>query len=80
MTRGVDSGEKTLDTTSGTECKISWDSKARRKMSLTIAIVPLERGKLYGDRLHSTFSLPNLAKRKFQPNVTISFSQILKNK
>ena len=37
MTSGVDSGEKTLDTTSGTKCKISWDSKARRKMSLTIA-------------------------------------------
>ena len=35
MTRGVDSGEKTLDTTSGNECKFLWDSKARRKMSLT---------------------------------------------
>ena len=35
ITRGVNSGEKTLDTTSGNECKFSWDSKARRKMSLT---------------------------------------------
>ena len=34
MTRGVDSGEKTLDTTSGNECKFSWDSKTRRKTSL----------------------------------------------
>ena len=36
MTTGVDSGEKTLHTTSGNECKFSWDSKARRKTSLTI--------------------------------------------
>ena len=40
-------------------------------------LVPLERGKLYGGRLRSTFSLTNLAKSKFQLNVTISFSQIL---
>ena len=31
ITRGVDSSEKTLDTTIGNECKFSWDSKARRK-------------------------------------------------
>ena len=31
MTRRVDSSEKTLHTTSGNECKFSWDSKARRK-------------------------------------------------
>ena len=31
MTRGVDSSEKTLHTTSGNECKFSWDGKARRK-------------------------------------------------
>ena len=79
MTRGVDSGEKTLHTTSSNECRFSWGSKARRKTSLTL-LVPLERGELYGDRLRSTFSLPNLAKSKFQPNITISFSQILKNK
>ena len=36
MTRGVDSGEKTFHTTSGNECKFSWDSKARRKTSLAI--------------------------------------------
>ena len=35
ITRGVDSGEKTFDTTSGNECQFSWDSKARRKTSLT---------------------------------------------
>ena len=35
ITRGVDSGEKTLDTTIGNECKFSWDSKARRKTLLT---------------------------------------------
>ena len=35
ITRGVDSSEKTLDTTIGYQCKFSWDSKARRKMSLT---------------------------------------------
>ena len=46
---------------------------------MTIA-ASLERGKLYGDRRRSTFLLPNLPKSKFQPNVTISFSQILKNK
>ena len=31
MTRGIDSSEKTLHTTSGNECKFLWDSKARRK-------------------------------------------------
>ena len=31
MTRGVDSNENTLHTTSGNECKFLWDSKARRK-------------------------------------------------
>ena len=31
MTRGVDSSEKTLNTTSCNEGKLSWDSKARRK-------------------------------------------------
>ena len=31
MTRGVDSGENTLHTTSGKECKFSSDRKARRK-------------------------------------------------
>ena len=36
MTRGVDSDEKTFHTTSGNECKFSWDSKARRKTSLAI--------------------------------------------
>ena len=35
ITRGVDSGEKTLDTTSGNEWKFARDSKARRKTSLT---------------------------------------------
>ena len=35
ITRGVDSGQKTLDTTIGNECKFSWDSKARRKTLLT---------------------------------------------
>ena len=35
ITREVDSGEKTLDTTIGNECKCSWDSKARRKTLLT---------------------------------------------
>ena len=35
ITRGVDSGEKALDTTIGYECKFSWDSKARRKTLLT---------------------------------------------
>ena len=50
MTRGVDSGEKTLDTTSGNECKFSWDSKARRKTSLT-KTSSLRKGKLNGDRL-----------------------------
>ena len=50
ITRGVDSGEKTLDTTIGNECKFSWDSKARRKTSLTKTSA-LRRGKLYGDRL-----------------------------
>ena len=34
-TRGVDSGEKTLDTTCGNECKFWLDCKARRKTSLT---------------------------------------------
>ena len=34
ITRGVDSGEKTLDTTIGYECKFSWDSKAKRKTLL----------------------------------------------
>ena len=36
MTREVDSGEKTFHTTSGNDCKFSWDSKARRKTSLAI--------------------------------------------
>ena len=31
MTRGVDSSENTLNTTSGNEGKLSWDSTARRK-------------------------------------------------
>ena len=31
MTRGIDSSEKILHTTSGNECKFSWDSNARRK-------------------------------------------------
>ena len=31
MSREVDSREKTLHTTSGNECKFSWDSKARKK-------------------------------------------------
>ena len=31
MTRGIDSDEKTLLTTSGNESNFSWDSKARRK-------------------------------------------------
>ena len=31
MTRGIDSGEKTLLTTSGNECKFLWDSKTGRK-------------------------------------------------
>ena len=30
-TTGVNSGEKTLHTTSINECKFSWDSNARRK-------------------------------------------------
>ena len=32
MTRGVDSGEKTLDTTSGNECKFSWAAKQAEKL------------------------------------------------
>ena len=51
ITRGVDSGEKTLDTTIGNKCKFSWDSKARRKTLLTKTSAILEKGKLYGDRL-----------------------------
>ena len=35
ITRGVDSGEKTLDTTIGNEINFSWDGKARRKTLLT---------------------------------------------
>ena len=35
ISRGVDSREKTLDTTIGYECKFSWDSKERRKTLLT---------------------------------------------
>ena len=31
MTRGVDSSENTLNTTSGNDGKLSWDSKARTK-------------------------------------------------
>ena len=31
MTRGVDSRENTLHTTSGNEGKLSWDNTARRK-------------------------------------------------
>ena len=31
MTRGVDSSENTLHTTSGNEGKLSWDNTARRK-------------------------------------------------
>ena len=31
ITRGVDSGEKMLDTTIGNECKFSWDSKAKKQ-------------------------------------------------
>ena len=50
MTRGVDSGKNTFHTTSGNECKFSWDSKARKKTSLAISS-SLERGKLHGDRL-----------------------------
>ena len=42
MTTGVDSGQKTLHTTFSNECKFSWDSKARRKTSLTIVV--LKRG------------------------------------
>ena len=37
MTRGVDSGAKTVHTPSGNECKFSWDSKAGRKTSVTVA-------------------------------------------
>ena len=31
MTRGFNSGKKTFHPTSSNECKLSWDSKARRK-------------------------------------------------
>ena len=51
MTRGVDSGEKTLHTTFGDECKFlkfSLGSKARRKTiaektSLTTIVVPFKK-------------------------------------
>ena len=43
ITRGVDSSEKTLDTTIGNECKFSWDSKARRKTLLTKTSVVRKR-------------------------------------
>ena len=63
MTRGVDSSEKTLNTTSCNEGKLSWDSKARRKTmaetSSTIYIVLfiyIEKGKSYGDRLRKNGS------------------------
>ena len=36
MTRGVDSGEKTFQTTFVNECKFSWESKARRKALLAM--------------------------------------------
>ena len=31
ITRGVDYGEKTLDTTVGNECKFSWDRQSEEK-------------------------------------------------
>ena len=40
-------------------------------ISFPFLLVPLERGKFYGDRLRLILSLPNLAKSKFQPNVPI---------
>ena len=73
MTRGVDSSEKTLHTTSGNECKFSWDIKARRN-NMTDNNQFLQKEVSYTET--STISLPDLAKTKFQPNVTISFSQI----
>ena len=56
MTSGVDSGEKTLHTTSGNACKCSWEAKRGEKLQLMIRrhweqLAPSERGKLYGDRL-----------------------------
>ena len=63
MTRGVDSSENTLNTTSSNEGKLSWDSTARRKTmaetSSNIFIVPfiyIEKGKSYGDRLRKNGS------------------------
>ena len=41
------------------------NSHGTAKRGEKTSLVPLERGKLYGDRLRSTFSLPNLAKKNF---------------
>ena len=54
MISGVDSGENTLQTTSGNECKCSWAAKRGEKLQLMIRrhweqLAPSERGKLYGD-------------------------------
>ena len=50
MTRGVDSGENTFHTTSGNHCKSHGTAKRGEKRHWQY-IVPLERGKLHGDRL-----------------------------
>ena len=62
MTRGVDSSKKTLNTTSGNEGKLSWDSKWEEKRWLRhhrpfmVLFTYIEKGKSYGDRLRKNGS------------------------
>ena len=62
MTRGVDSSEKTLNTTTGNEGKLSWDRKREEKRWLRhhwlfiVLFIYIEKGKSYGDRLRKNGS------------------------
>ena len=64
MTRGVDSSENTLNTTSGNEGKLSWDSMVQREEKrwlrhhplFVVLFIYIEKGKSYGDRLRKNGS------------------------
>ena len=62
MTRGVDSSKKTLNTTSGNEAKLSWNSEREEKRWLRhhrlfiVLFIYIEKGKSYGDRLRKNGS------------------------
>ena len=64
MTRGVNSSKKTLNTTSGNEGKLSWNSEREGKRCIwlrhhrlfIVLFIYIEKGKSYGDRLRKNGS------------------------